>query len=162
MTTPMSQIEKYMQQQLKRQERAIVNTLAYVGEQCVNKARENGSYTDQTGNLRSSIGYVIAVDGRVRHASNFEPVQFTDKDGVTHKGDEGGKTGKDYAKELVAKHPKGAVLIVVAGMHYAKYVAATGRDVLASAELEAQQLIPKLLKQLETDIDYANGQTGTN
>lgn len=153
MTTPMSQIEKYMQQQLKRQERAVLNTLAYVGNECVNIARKKGSYTDQTGNLRSSIGYVIAVDGRVRHASDFAVV----KDGET-----GGKTGKDYAKELVAKHPKGAVLIVVAGMHYAKYVAATGRDVLASAELEAQQLIPKLLKQLETDIDYANGQTGTN
>lgn len=153
MTTPMAQIERYMQQQLKRQERAVVNTLMNIGEQCVNKARIQGSYTDQTGNLRSSIGYVVAVDGKIRGISDFA---------VVKDGEEGGKTGKDYAKELVAKYPQGVVLIVVAGRTYAKYVAAKGRDVLASAELEAQALIPKMLKQLEIEINNANSQTGTN
>lgn len=153
MTTPMSQIEKYMQQQLKRQERAVVNTLMYIGERCVNTARERGSYTDQTGNLRSSIGYVVAVDGKIRGVSDFA---------IVKDGEEGGKTGKEYAKELIAKYPQGIVLIVVAGRHYARYVAAKGRDVLASAELEAQTLIPKMLKQLETEINNANSQTSTN
>lgn len=147
LTTPLSNIDKYMKEQLKRQERALLNTLSYVGEQCVNTAREKGSYQDQTGNLRSSVGYVIAVDGKIKGGSAFDSV----RDGA-----EGSSTGKAYAKELVSQHPKGTVLIVVAGMHYAKYVAATGRDVLASAELQASNLIPKLLKQLEKQISHAN------
>lgn len=151
-TTPMSQIDKYIQQLLKRQERALVNTLMYIGEKCVNAARANGSYTDQTGNLRSSIGYVVTVDGKIKGSSTFETVK---------EGEDGSKTGKDFAKELAAQYPQGVALIVVAGMHYAKYVAATGRDVLASAELEARNLIPKMLKQLEIEINNANSQAGT-
>ncbi len=156
LTSPLSDIQKYMQQQLKRQERTLVNTLMYIGTQCVNRARESNGYKDQTGNLRSSIGYIVAVNGRVRSASDFQPVG-----GSIGNGEQGSKTGRDYAKELVAQYPQGAVLIVVAGMHYAKYVAATGRDVIASAELEAKQLIPRLLKQLEIEINNANSQTGT-
>ena len=74
LTSPLSDIQKYMQQQLKRQERALVNTLMYIGTQCVNRARESNGYKDQTGNLRSSIGYIVAVNGRVRSASDFQPV----------------------------------------------------------------------------------------
>lgn len=148
LTTPQSKIDKYIKQQLIRQERALLNTLMYVGQQCVNAARTNGSYTDQTGNLRSSIGYVVAVDGKVIGGSSFD---------VVKSGAEGGSTGKAYATEIVSHYPKSTVLIVVAGMHYAEYVAATGRDVLASAELKAQELIPKLLKQLENQINHANG-----
>mgnify|MGYP006872978794 CR=1 FL=1 len=142
-TTPMSQIDKYIKQQLERQERALIRTLSYVGERCVNEARAyNGkAYTDQTGNLRSSVGYVVAVDGKIRSSSTFETVL---------NGDEGGKTGKAYAKELVSKYPQGAVLIVVAGMNYAQYVSAKGYNVLSSAELLAEQLVPTLLKQLGT------------
>ncbi len=157
LTTPLSQIDKYMERQLKRQERALVNTLSYIGQQCVNRARVSGSYTDRTGNLRSSIGYIVAVDGKVRSVSDFHPVEG--KDG---NGEQGTKVGKEYAKELVAQYPQGTVLIVVAGMHYAKYVAAKGLDVIASAELEAKQLIPRLLKQLEIEINNANSKTGTD
>ena len=147
LTTPQSKIDKYIKQQLKRQERALLNTLMYVGQQCVNAARTNGSYTDQTGNLRSSIGYVVAVDGKIIGGSSFDVVKG---------GAEGGSTGKAYATEIVSHYPKGTVLIVVAGMHYAKYVAAKGLDVIASAELKAQELIPKLLKQLENQINNAH------
>lgn len=160
LTTPLSQIDKYMEQQLKRQERALVNTLSHIGQQCVNRARVSGSYTDRTSNLRSSIGYIVAVDGKVRSVSDFHPVQGKNEENAS--GEDGSKAGKDYAIELVAQYPKGTVLIVVAGMHYAKYVAAKGFDVIASAELEAKQLIPRLLKQLEIEINNANGKTGTD
>lgn len=140
-TTPMSQIDKYIQQQLKRQERVLINTLMYIGEQCVNEARSyNGkAYTDQTGNLRSSVGYVVAVDGKIKATSRFEAILD---------GQDGTEAGKEYAKKLVAQYPQGAVLIVVAGMHYAKYVAAKGYNVLQSAELKAEVLVPQLLRQL--------------
>lgn len=140
-TTPISQIDEYMRQQFKRQEQALVNTLNYIGERCVNEARSyNGNaYQDQTGNLRSSVGYVVAVDGKIRSSSTFENVR---------NGEQGSRTGKEYATELVKQYPKGVVLIVVAGMNYAKYVEAKGYDVLTSAELLAEQLVPKLLNDL--------------
>lgn len=140
-TTPISQIDEYMRQQFKRQEQALVNTFNYIGERCVNEARSyNGNaYQDQTGNLRSSVGYVVAVDGKIRSSSTFENVR---------NGEQGSRTGKEYATELVKQYPKGVVLIVVAGMNYAKYVEAKGYDVLTSAELLAEQLVPKLLNDL--------------
>ena len=45
-------------------QKAIV-FLQSVGERVVKYAREHGSYTDQTGNLRHSIGYVIIQYGKV-------------------------------------------------------------------------------------------------
>lgn len=140
-TTPMSQIDKYIQRQLQRQERVLIRTLMYAGEQCVNEARSyNGkAYQDQTGNLRSSVGYIVTIDGKIKASSAFEEVR---------NGQEGAKVGKSYAQKLVARYPQGAVLIVVAGMNYAKFVAAKGYNVLQSAELKAEQIIPQLLKQL--------------
>ena len=41
-----------------------VETFCYVGERCVTEARKAGEYNDITGNLRSSIGYVVLVNGR--------------------------------------------------------------------------------------------------
>lgn len=35
------------------------------GERFVKYARENGSYEDRTGNLRSSIGYIIVKNGDI-------------------------------------------------------------------------------------------------
>lgn len=156
LTTPLSKIDKYIAEQTKRQERALINTLSYIGQQCVNRARVSGSYTDRTGNLRSSIGYIIAVDGKVHSISDFQPVS-----GLDGRGEQGTTTGAEYAKQIVAQYPIGTILVVVTGMHYAKYVAAKGFDVLASAELEAHKLIPKLLKQLEIEITHANSKSST-
>ena len=63
-------------------------------------------------------------------------------------GDSGAKSGIQYAKEVARQFPEGIVLIVVAGMNYASFVSATGRDVLDSAELLADKLVPQILKQL--------------
>lgn len=140
--TPMAQINAYIKQQTQRRERVILRTLQYIGERCVNEARSyNGkAYTDQTGNLRSSVGYVVAIDGKIRTASAFEPIMSGANDGS--------QRGKAYAKALVSQFPKGAVLIVVAGERYAKYVAAKGYNVLQSAEQLAEHLCPQLLSQL--------------
>ena len=43
----------------------ILQTFQFVGEHFVNNARLSGNYTDRTGNLRSSIGYVILLNGEV-------------------------------------------------------------------------------------------------
>lgn len=137
--TPMSEIDKYIEEQIKRTTDAIIYNLQYVGERCLNTARQTNSYKDQTGNLRSSLGYIIAIDGKIIRQSSFE---------IVKDGGDGKKSGIQFAKEIVRQFPEGIVLIVVAGMHYAKYVSATGRDVIDSAELLADKLVPQILKQL--------------
>ena len=122
---------------------AIVRTLMYCGEQIVNKVRDGSkpkSYKDQTGNLRSSTGYILTYNGKVISKSNFASVK---NDGT------GSKEGEDFAKRLANQHDKGFALIVVAGMEYAVYVEDKGYDVLMSGELLAENIIPRMLKQLD-------------
>lgn len=137
--TTYQEIEAYLEEQVRRTEKAIINTLLYVGETCINTARIGGSYKDQTGNLRSSVGYVVVKNGNVIHTSSFE---------VEKKGGKGSTNGRQFAEQKAREFRKGIVLIVVAGMNYAAYVSAKGRDVLDSAELTADRLVPQLMQQL--------------
>lgn len=137
--TPMSEIDRYTEQKLKGLEQAVIRTLTYCGELCLNVARSTNSYKDQTGNLRSSIGYVVTVDGRIVSQSSFETVK---------EGGQGSKQGAAFAKQLVRRFPKGICLIVVAGMEYAAHVKNRGYDVLDSSELTADRIVPYMLKQL--------------
>lgn len=139
-TTPQQEIDAYMAEQIKRIEYALVRTLQYVGERCLIAARKSKSYSDITGNLRSSVGYVISVDGNVVNSSEFDTVK---------NGENGAKEGYEYACSLVSQFPHGICLIVVAGKNYAQYVTAKGKDVLDSAELLAEQLVPKMLSKLK-------------
>ena len=136
--TPEGAISEFIGQQVERVTSALIYNLCAVGEQVLNQARSTNSYKDQTGNLRSSIGYVVAVDGEVVQSSSFEVV----KDGA-----DGSRDGKGYALNLVKQFPEGIVLIVVAGMNYASYVSAKGYDVLDSSEVLADRLVPEILKQ---------------
>lgn len=138
-TTPEAEINAYIEQQIERMIDALIRTLQYVGERCLNAARRTNSYTDRTGNLRSSLGYVIVVDGKIAYESDFE---------VVKKGKTGAKNGAKFAKEVARQFPEGVVLIVVAGMKYAAYVSAKGYDVIDSAELLADKLVPQMLGQL--------------
>lgn len=138
-TTPQSQIDGYINEQIERLKQAIIYNLCAIGEKVRNEALERGSYTDQSKNLRSSVGYVIVVDGQL-----YKVGEFGKPDG----NNEGKEIGESYAKSLINKFPKGIVLIVVAGMEYAGYVSAKGYNVLDSSELLAEQLVPELLKQL--------------
>lgn len=132
-------IESELNKFVARAERAILRTLRYAAEQVINIAREKGNYKDQTANLRSSIGAVIVVDGKIEWRSAFE----------AHKGGQvGANQGKVFAEQLATKYPQGIALIVVAGKEYAAHVSNRGYDVLDSAELQAEELIPRLLKQL--------------
>ena len=135
----MSEVEAYLDEQIERIEQLIIYNLSYVGEQCLTEARSTNSYKDQTGNLRSSIGYIIVKDGRVIRQSDFA---------VVRTGSQGKSEGEQFARSLASKFPDGIVLIVVAGMNYASYVSAKGYNVLDSAELLADRLVPSILKQL--------------
>ena len=63
-------------------------------------------------------------------------------------GGQGSSEGKAYVQTLVSKFPQGIALIVVAGMNYASYVSAKGYNVLDTAEVLAQRLVPQMLQQL--------------
>lgn len=123
----------------KEMTRRIVTMLSKLGEECVNEARKNGSYRDDTGNLRSSVGYLIAVDGSIQKQS-FAPI------GNAKDGDTGVKKAEAFAHDVVKNFTHDIVLIIVAGMEYASYVANRGYDVLDSAEMWAKKEAPKKLK----------------
>lgn len=128
----------------------IVTILRYVGEMCVNEARQHGSYKDQTGNLRSSTGYVVVVNGQIQDEGGFEGVLQTAEDGPTE--------GKEFARQLASRvADTDLALIVVAGMNYALYVQAKGYNVLSSAEQLAKDTIPGMLNRLFNE----NRNTGT-
>lgn len=137
--TSQSQIESTIQKRMQRIRKAVIATLSYVGEQCIREARISGKYTDQTGNLRSSIGYIILDHGRVIKKGSFVLV----KDGK-----KGVNEGKKFRDKLITENNRGIVLIVLAGMDYAKYVEAMGKNVLESSQITAKELVPQMLKQL--------------
>ena len=129
--------------------RAMVTMLQYIGEECVAIAREQGTYKDRTGNLRNSIGYVLMRNGDII-SQNFEArVASKVVDAANGKGV---LEGQASAAELAKQVTRGYALIVVAGMHYAYYVETRGYDVLDSAERNAQQRVPILVKQLQKQI----------
>lgn len=137
--TPENVFRGFVNTQVDRFQQALVYNLCYVGEQVVNAARSTKSYKDQTGNLRSSVGCVVAIDGEIVNLYGFEVVKG---------GEAGADEGKAYAEQLLDKFPSGIVLLVVAGRNYASYVSAKGYDVLDSAELLAEKLVPEMLETL--------------
>lgn len=131
-------VAKYLEQKRALIEKAIIRNLQYLGEQCVNQARTNGDYTDRTGNLRSSVGYVVVAGGEI-----------VDRNFQKSKGDTGLSVGSELAERLAQQYESGYALIVVAGMNYALYLEAKHhRDVLTSAELFAQQKLPLMMAKL--------------
>lgn len=147
MTTKLSEVHDMLMREAERVERLTIRALSKLGEQCVTKIRDRAgdkSWYDQTGNLRSSVGYVIAHNKNIIQYSTFNQV---------NQGSEGVKTGKDLAKELAKRYSNNYVLIVVAGMNYAEFVEAMdNKDVLASTELWAREQVPLMLEKLKIQI----------
>ncbi len=149
-------VAKIMKERVSKIENAILTTLQYVGESFVKNARENGTYTDRTGNLRSSIGYVILKDGHQLYDNFQKSLKGKRK---KEKGAEAiidGETGKaraaEVAKEIAAQHPKGFVLIVVAGMDYAAAVESKNYDVLTASSITAANDLKKSLEDISNKI----------
>lgn len=133
-------ISKRIKQHIDMVNAHIIRLFQYIGEYCVKVARESGSYNDITGNLRSSIGYVILQDGKP--IVQGESQKFKE-------GDEGVNAAQSFLDKIRGEFPTGIVLIVYAGMKYAAYVENIHhKDVLASAELAAKSLAEQLLKEL--------------
>ena len=115
-------------------EQRIISTLAMVGESFANDAKKFGSYTDHTGNLRSSVGYIVARDGSIL-VGKFEGTS------------EGKAQGQKIAEDVLRENPKGFVLIGIAGMEYAAAVESKGKDVITGSVPAAKDLLRKKIKE---------------
>lgn len=147
MTTPVSVIDATIAEAIIVAKKQTVRMLGFLGEKCIIEARDRAqeeSWYDQTGNLRSSIGYVIVLNGNIVSTSDFKQVKT---------GSSGAMEGKSLAKKLASNYKTGFALIVVAGMHYAAYVEAMdNKVVLTSAELLAKRELPGMMSQLRKQI----------
>ena len=124
-----SDIERAVNAELINIERGVLAILQRVGEEFVRDARmgidinsgafPKGDYTDQTANLRSSIGYFILRDGNVV----TENLSGTSK-------------GVSAARAVLTKVGKDGYSIVgVAGMEYASHLESMGYNVISSQNL---------------------------
>lgn len=140
----MAEVNAFILKEVEKTKKEVFRMLSFLGEKCVIEIRDRSfaeSWIDQTGNLRSSTGYVVVMDGKIMSMSNFEQVK---------EGSEGVLIGKDLAEKLAKEIKAKYALIVVAGMEYAVYVESLeNKVVLASAELLARQQLPIMVKQLE-------------
>ena len=115
----------------------LKKALKYIGSEFVANARkktkiksknkvyphaETGFY-DHTGNLRSSIGYLIEENGK----------EYKKKFNKVADGDVGKDKGVESAKKIAEQY-NGLVLCVVAGMEYGLYVESKGYDVISSSK----------------------------
>ena len=112
-----------------------VEIFKYAGEDFNNNARNLRTYRDRTGNLRSSIGYLI-LSNRQRVQESFP-------------GDKqvGVANGRQEAMKK-AGNDKGVVIVGVAGMEYGRDVEARGYDVITGPGWQARYLINDLVREL--------------
>jgi hypothetical protein len=161
-----SDIDKWLKAFQEKAEQALILTLKNAGERFVKYARETGRYNDRTGNLRSSIGYIIVKDGTpvsVNFEAKSSPIRpITEQhtqtlaDGtkqvrtrtvkVGGDGKEGVAKAERLANQLANEHNTGLVLIGVAGMEYAVWVEAMGLDVITSSSLKTEEYLRESIR----------------
>lgn len=132
-----AEIHKTMLAKVAKMEKAIEARLIRIGNKFVRDARLNADFTDRTGNLRSSIGYVLIGDGT--------PIKADFED--TKKGLMGKTKAIEYATEITSGYNHGYVLVVVAGMEYAARVESHGFDVLTGSSIAATNELTKYFKR---------------
>lgn len=135
-------------------QRKQIERLQRIGEMCIQYARDThpNDWEDQTGNLRSSVGYMVFVDGVAVHNSPFE--QVAPQQAVNGVSYDGSQRGMALCKRI-GNQTHGISLVCVAGMNYAVYVESNGRDVLTGAEHLAERELPKQLAALIDNINKA-------
>lgn len=138
-------VQKDVDAFMERVFKITLNEIRAVGEKFVKDARQKapadigpgGSFNDQTGNLRSSIGYIIVYDGNIVR-EDFQ---------LSKRGTErtpGMIAGREFAEYQAALNPTGWALITVAGMEYAAFVEAKGYDVITGSTLTANSDMNKV------------------
>lgn len=131
------EVERWFDYFVDRAEERIYRLLQRAGEEFVKIARKKGNYKDRTGNLRSSISYVIVKDGDILTEDYELSSEGTDKQN-------GIREAKRLVSELVSIYSDGWVLVGVAAMPYAVYVEAIHNlDVISVATEHTEDWIKK-------------------
>lgn len=139
----------YIRKELARQRQAIVSNLASIaakeGEKFLAEARSSinidtgafpqGDFTDRTGNLRSSIGYAVLVDGEVMVSKIPNTAE-----------------GISAFTNILESLPwaRGIIFVGMAGMEYASYLEAMGYNVISSQWDVAMVDLTAALKKYES------------
>jgi len=129
MKRPDNEFKRLLSSDIIALENKLILALKKICELCVSEAKENGNYRNFTGELRRSVGYVIAKNGSILYMSEMN------------------SQGKSLAISLANKST-GIQAFVLAGMQYAELVEARGKNVITSAELLAEVIVPKIMNQL--------------
>lgn len=139
-------VEQTVLQYVANVEERIINLLEYAGEKAIAYAKTLDTYKDQTGNLRSSIGYVIYKNGQLALRSAFEQVPA--KNNKNNVELNGGEVGLALAQKVAQQETAPFVLVFVAGMNYAAAVERRGYDVIEGASIEASEVAKRLVQGL--------------
>ena len=135
-------------------DRKSIEWLCVLGERVVKYARENGNYTDQTSNLRNSIGYIVVQSNKVVHDPFVGQTPPRNDPQSQANAELAHQNGLDYAKQVGATlGGYKTYLVWVAGMEYARYVEAKGYDVIQGSgdwvEANAQKLMNEFKRYLK-------------
>lgn len=138
--TDPAQLERETMQAI---EEATLPLFIKVGTRAVDIARKKMGgkpYQDDTGNLRSSTGFIVFRDGRSVH-TDFKPSpEGTDKATGLSVGQ---KMAADYMRES-----KGWGIVLIAGMDYASYVENRGFDVISGGANDLQVWLTQAFNEL--------------
>ena len=141
MTTPTEALDRFLMAAFTIIRNEVSNALAKLGEECIAKIRDRSgseSWYDQTGNLRSSIGYAVYDYGWKKVQSSFQTVMG---------GSDGSSEGRKMINNLANEYSKVYALVVVAGMNYAEYVESLeNKDVLARLERAKKSALANIEK----------------
>lgn len=129
---------------------SAVMFMVKIGETAVRFAREHGSYQDQTGNLRHSIGFIVVQEGKVVHEWYDQGWQ------------EAMTATKAHLLSLVSNYPHDTVLLWGSGMVYASYVEnghtspnggyVQPRDVIAGSGADIESRASELLRSFISNL----------
>ena len=133
--------QEWVQAQVDARLQAAIEMLDRAGLEATREMRTGRKYTDRTGNLRSSTGYAVVLDGRIVRGGHFTA--------VTQTGAEGKKTGEALVHEAAHEIGRGCLaLVLVAGMKYAYYVERMGLNVTDSGVQVARLEVDAMARAL--------------
>lgn len=99
------------------------------------------NYIDDTGYLRSSIGFALYNDG-VCITQDFMPTEGENSAG-------GMEAAKQTASQVAAQYSTGIVAVIVCGADYAAAVESRGYDVLTGSTKEMQKIFKKHIDEVK-------------
>jgi len=143
-TFTLPSILKYNKQQEDVRFNSQLNAFTTAGESFISETKDNNlprTFTDYTGNLRSSIGYVIVYNGK-QVAINFSYSSLGSEREI------GLQKGIELAEEISKQYKTGFAMVCVAGMGYALTVEQFGKTVITQASLNLSQKIREILSSL--------------